>query len=304
MNKHLYILSIISLIAKARKSIYYKIISWILKLILAINLLVTSGLFFSIVDLSTPLEGIYNFYSDMLGPYIKYLKLKLSEMFDMFNHLEKKYVTESTLNKYNSPVTNLPVQTIDYPVNSLNKLNDLVEDEIELKLNIRSILFYTSVGLILYTIYWLPGVGVFPPADILEYNFFNQSLINGKVYITKQFHVLKFVIFGDDYPSPTPSTHSTPDIGTIELPPTDNSTVSSPSTPIPSSSKLTLDTNTPTRIPRFRKIYINQATQTRLDGFTVSKGVEVINILADSLDQETSNLIKDNVNTTITKITD
>lgn len=298
MNKHLYILSIISLIAKARKSIYYKIISWILKLILAINLLVTSGLFFSIVDLSTPLEGIYNFYSDMLGPYIKYLKLKLSEMFDMFNHLEKKYVTESTLNHHSSHLASktLPIQTIDYPVNSLNKLNNLVEDEIELKLNIRSILFYTSVGLILYTVYWLPGVGVFPPADILEYNFFNQSLINGKVYITKQFHVLKFVIFGDDYPSPTSSTHSTPDIGTIELPPTDNSAVSSPTTPMASSSKLTLDTNTPTptsgvnvrvRIPRFRQRFVDQATQTTLDGFTVSKGVEVVNILADSLDQET-----------------
>ena len=77
LNKHLYILSIISFIAKARKSVYYKTISFILKIILAINLVITSGLFFSVVDLYTPLNTIYSFYNDFLGPYIEIFKNSL-----------------------------------------------------------------------------------------------------------------------------------------------------------------------------------------------------------------------------------
>lgn len=103
LNKHLYILSIISLIAKARKSIYYKVISWIIKIILAINLLISSGLFFMVADLYTPLTTVYNFYTDLLSPYIEIVKNKYNEFNNIYSNVENKYL-KSTIIK-NTAVT-------------------------------------------------------------------------------------------------------------------------------------------------------------------------------------------------------
>jgi hypothetical protein len=99
LNKHLYLLSIISLIAKLRKSVYYKVITWIIKIVLIINLTITSGLFFSVVDLSTPLNTIYLFYNDLLGPYIDILKLIYYDVNSLYSKAMLNPMPYEILNK-------------------------------------------------------------------------------------------------------------------------------------------------------------------------------------------------------------
>jgi hypothetical protein len=95
MNKHLYLLSIISFISRSRKSVYYKIVTLIIKIVLIINLIITSGLFFTVVDLYTPFNTIESFYSDLLGPYIEILKLKYNDLNNIYTS-EKSIQTDLT----------------------------------------------------------------------------------------------------------------------------------------------------------------------------------------------------------------
>jgi hypothetical protein len=164
MNKHLYILSILAFIARARKSVYYKLISWLLKIVTAINLLITSGIFFSIVDMSTPLDAIYNFYNDLLGPYIKYMKAKINEMFNLFNNIEKKYVSDTIINRNTFPSKDLPL--LDNPITSqlLDNSNEL-EETIEFRFNYKQLFFYSGLAFFVYFIYFIPGAST-PPVEI------------------------------------------------------------------------------------------------------------------------------------------
>jgi hypothetical protein len=74
LNKHLYILAIISFISKSRKSIYYKIISWSIKLIILINILVGTGFIIYFTDFVNPFDKTFSFYYDILKPYIDFIK--------------------------------------------------------------------------------------------------------------------------------------------------------------------------------------------------------------------------------------
>lgn len=191
MNKHLYILSILSLIARARKSIYYKIITWTIKLILALNLVISSGLFFSVIDLVTPFDVVYKFYNDLLTPYIVKLKAKLSEAFGIFNQIKKTYITENnSIDTTHLPSATQPLLELDIIEN-----NEEIE-QIEVKFNYKTMFFITTVGLLIYIIYFIPG-GSTPPSNLLEYNSLNQSLIHFKVSVNKQFNILNW-IFGDN----------------------------------------------------------------------------------------------------------
>jgi hypothetical protein len=96
LNKHLYILSLLSLFTKARNSIYFRALSIIIKIFLLINLFITSGLFFTFVDLTTPLSLIYEFYDGILNPYKDLILDKYNSLFNI--NVEDKMV-ENYANK-------------------------------------------------------------------------------------------------------------------------------------------------------------------------------------------------------------
>jgi hypothetical protein len=182
LNKHLYILSILSLIAKARKSVYYKVISWILKFIIVINLVLTSGLFYSLIDLQTPFNTIYSFYSDFLNPYLEIIKNKY-QMVDISN------INNSVENKYNNLINN------NSQFNDANDLFENKESNKEEKIKsktVTNIIFISGVAIFIYFAFFIPG-GDTPPANLLEYNSLNQSLIKTKIFLNKNINILKYI---------------------------------------------------------------------------------------------------------------
>jgi hypothetical protein len=50
--------------------------------------------------------------------------------------------------------------------------------------------------------------------------------------------------------------------------------------------------------------HVDNSTQTNVDGLTVSKMVESTNLLQDTLDKETQNMVTNYANKVITEITD
>jgi len=69
MNKHLYILSILSFFKKTKDSFYYKFISYTIKLVILINLVISSGLFFSALDLQEPISALRALYFHFMIRY-------------------------------------------------------------------------------------------------------------------------------------------------------------------------------------------------------------------------------------------
>ena len=173
LNKHLYILSFISLIAKFRKSNSYKVISWVIKIIVSLNILLASGLFLSITDLQTPFDAIFNLYSEFLKPYIDLIKSKINNILKSINNVDDEFIKQYRANK---PIINQPVIPLQEEV--INKT--LQEDELP-SLNAKDLAFFTSVCFFAYFLFYLPGFGDATAIDLNQYNYINQSLIEVKM---------------------------------------------------------------------------------------------------------------------------
>lgn len=177
LNKHLYILSFISLIAKFRKSFYYKMLTYLIKAIVAINLIITSGLFFTLTDFSTPLIQIWNIYDEILGPYIEILKQKIKSLYNLLINLDDNLIT-----KYNNvsvpEVTKVVGENSDLIKKDFNV--EFEEEEIKALKDAAKIvaLYITIVGSLYYFIFVLPGSVPNNPED---WNFLNLILIDFKV---------------------------------------------------------------------------------------------------------------------------
>ena len=172
LNKHLYILSFISLIAKFRKSFYYKALTYLIKAIVAINLILTSGLFFTLTDFSTPLIQIWSIYNEILGPYIEILKLKIKSLYNLLINLDDNLIT-----KYDSGFS---TKNIKVPqVEDLIKEDFNVEQEEEEIKAAKNLILYTAIiASLYYFLFVIPGS---MPDNIGDWNWFNQGLIEMKV---------------------------------------------------------------------------------------------------------------------------
>jgi hypothetical protein len=150
----------------------------------------------------------------------------------------------------------------------------------------------------------LPG----PEGDINNYNTLNQYLINIKISIMD----LPFL-------GSKPSNPGTPTSGgggsTISLPISEASSTSTSvlasasGTPsIVSESLPTVTPNTPVNTVQTLSPaagdYVNKSVSTIIDGITVSKMVETINIFQNTVDEECSTMLKNHAAKTIIKITD
>lgn len=184
LNKHFYILSIISLIARFRKGIYYKAISLTIKIIVAINLLITSGLFFTLTDFATPLLAIQQFYKDFVGPYLEMINNQLTTIYNKYNDISQlKDKVESDYAKSTiKRISNIDTNLIDNP--STNTGSDVRDDDIKdsNKFNVKTLVFYVGVAALVYIFFYLPGGGATPPTPdtIADYSTINRTLIEGK----------------------------------------------------------------------------------------------------------------------------
>jgi hypothetical protein len=179
LNKHLYILSILSFISKSRKSIYYKIISYTIKLVIILNLVISSGLFYAAMDLQTPLTAIYSFYDTILSPYKDLLLEKYQNLMNL--NVEDK-VSNNFVNKKESKLLpSVEVENTDKPNNSLG---------------IKDYIAFLALLFFVYFIFGVPGPSV-DPRSIDNYNFITKSLINTKLMLNDIWNIIKIYWNGD-----------------------------------------------------------------------------------------------------------
>lgn len=312
LNRHFYIVSIISLFARWRKSNVYYIIKYLMKIVLVINIVITSGIFFSVADLITPFYIIESFYKDLFGPYLELIYNYIKELYESIINIgdktEKKFIKNYL--------------TKDSIVNS-EVIEPVVESTEETKYSItRTILVGASVALILYFFFVLPPA---PPTGgesnyLKEFNIFNKTLLEVKIYFRDLFKNIDLLSNherdlsntiakgkGPDYDPYSPA--NTPDQITPKA------STSSVKLDDIRTSRTTLDElkNIPTISTESNNnpltIYnppslVNKAVQTNINGFTVSKMVESINILNDVLDEENANTIRNFANDKVKTITD
>jgi hypothetical protein len=194
LNKHLYILSFLYLISKARKSVFYKFFSYLIKITIAINLIFTSGLMFNLADLNTPFQQVINLYYIVLGPYIELLKYKFYTINNLLFQIEED-IPFSTFQR---------VKTINNKTMLVDKVQDIIdlddkellEDPSKTKSSyVKYFVLGCAVGIVLYIIF-LPSPGT-DPNVLADYNSINQFLINSKSSITDSFISIYNQFIGD-----------------------------------------------------------------------------------------------------------
>jgi hypothetical protein len=180
LNRHLYILSLISLIAKFRKSNTYLVLNWLIKIIVSINLLFVSGLFFTFTDLYTPLTSIITFYETIFAPYIEIIKIKTKLIYNLINN------TNDSINNHLESVQTLNnkrmlISTVDQLIDLDD--NNLLSDTDNSSFNARSLLIFASSCFLVYFLFYIPGFNPVSATDIAQYNWFNQGLIDVKITV-------------------------------------------------------------------------------------------------------------------------
>lgn len=266
LNKHFYILSFISLIARFRKGIYYKAISLTIKIIVAINLLITSGLFFTITDFATPLLAIQQFYKDFVGPYLEMINNQLTTIYNKYNDISQlKDKVESDYAKSTiKRISNIDTNLIDNP--ATNTGSDVRDDDIKdsNKFNVKTLVFYVGVAALVYIFFYLPGGGATPPTPdtIADYNTINRTLIEGKGLLR---HLWDVLYNGNTGINPVetvkdielkPITHKSPDVIIRNL----SGGSDAPLTPLSSTGSLTPTASSSQLSPYFKTVPVVEVT--------------------------------------------
>ena len=145
----------------------------------------------------------------------------------------------------------------------------------------KNIAFTSSLLFLGYFIFILPGSTI-NAVELANYNWFNQSLIEFKI------NLINFFIGGGSNPG-NPGNLSSERVDAI------TTTLNSP---VLSSTSSEL-----TEVPMLKQ-YVEASTQTIYDGTTVSRCYEAVNLMADNLDDELTQQIKDGTHKIIKTITD
>jgi hypothetical protein len=311
LNKHLYILSILSFLTKTRNSIFYKIISYTIKLVILINLFISSGLFYASIDLYTPFSNIYSFYDIILSPYLDLIKNKYDKIFDL--DISKPGTTDKEI--------------LD------SKLPTLDESKPSNKEGIKNFLSVIAFLFLLWFVFGVPAPSI-DPRELEHYNFINKALFQVKVLIKDLWNIW-FNNGGDSGSSGSGNKGSSPDEILFDISPDagiecgdnrSNSSSSGSTTPTrpsiidPSSStgpgtsnprtqgSNLVDSNNGCSIPNdlqyIEHSKVNKNQQTIINGVTVSKMNEAVKVIQDSLSKSDSDELLDLVNSRIKNITD
>jgi hypothetical protein len=317
-NKYFYIWSFIAIIinniSKFRNIKFINIIYNILKILLYISIIFSVSLILAFSDFSTALYSLPSIYYDLLEPYIDIIKYFYNKLLNNIN-----YYIDLISNHGSSSSTNLETQiknaiksgiqegslNLEAEIKSgiksgIKEVLDDVIDELETESKNRlysNLIIFFSLAAGVYIYFYLPG-GDVNPGDINNYNTINQFLINVKLSI------IDFFSTGGTGPAGSGG-------GNIISPPISeasstcssvlNSASGSPS--IVSESLPTITPNTPVATVQTLTQYVNKSVSTNIDGLSVSKFVETIDLLQENLDKETSNMITDHCNNTIKNIT-
>lgn len=191
LNRHLYVLSIFGFIARISKSKTFKVINWFTKIIIAINLIVASGLFISLTDFITPIDIIIDYYTSTLNPYFQLIKQKIRLIYNSITNLDT-----DTIMRYDSPIA---TPQVELPKLLLPKIDEI--DELP-SFNSKDLAYYASICFFAYFIIYLPGFGDSSAIDLAQYNYLNQGLIEIKMGLKEL--IINFLNSGGGNPPVNP----------------------------------------------------------------------------------------------------
>jgi len=322
LNKHFYLVVIVSTINTYRKTKYYRVIAWIVKVFVYANIILGVGyvLYFSISEHSL-INGI-NIYRDLISNYIEMFK---DFCIDLINiDIEKNIKTtihnrtaikqeireeirEILKTDVKEAMKDSFKEVIDEALDKINENETSNNNTIKYSVLIGGAIFLS------YFIFVLPGTSI-SPIELNQYNWFNQSLIELKINIINYFN--KPTNPGSPGSSGINNFNTTTSIISPVISESSNSIGQStitPNTPrvFHSIFKTGVDVATQTNTNLVNTVatqtnsnLVNVSTQTVLDGKTVSRSIEAINIFGDVFDQECQELISKGANDAIKNITD
>lgn len=186
MNKHLYILPILSFIiariSKIRGNTFYKIISWIVKIIILVNIILGTGF---IIYFWNPSEGVSIYYQllqtyiDLITNFFKGLWIDLSNI-----NIEDSFI--DNVNAATQQSNNIKIQIQQGIKAGVKEALDEVISELQENLDaqvksdlLKQFALITGALFIGYFLFILP----INPVDLNQYNWLNQSLIELKIIL-------------------------------------------------------------------------------------------------------------------------
>jgi len=311
LNKHFYIILILSTLSKFTNNKFYKVITWLVKIFVIVNIIFSVGyiIYFSYLE-SSFINGI-SIYNDL----IKYF---INDLIKLWNDLINLTVEDSIIKHVsNNKDINLQIKEgmreafKEVVEEALDKIH---EDELEANSDLlKQLALFSSVLFACYFFFILPGS--VNPEVLSQYNWFNQSLIEFKMNIINLFSkpsnpgggTSNNVVSQSSQTSPTLSDYypKADVISPSNSVSSDTLSTITPNTPIASNSNLspsisTVESSTQT----INVVTVDSSTETYVNGIAVSKMVETTNIVADVLGEENSSTILNHVNSKIKNITD
>jgi len=184
LNKHFYIILIISTISKYTNNKFYKSFTWIIKIFIFANIIfgITYIIYFSVSEHSF-VNGIA-IYTDLISKYI-------DNLINLWNDLIKFNIEDSIIKNTSSNSKSgfdLNVQVKEGMRDALKEVIDEALDKIhdeEIQANsntLKQIALFSSLLFVGYFIFILPGSPI-SPEELTNFNWFNQGLIEFKLTV-------------------------------------------------------------------------------------------------------------------------
>jgi predicted PurR-regulated permease PerM len=303
LNKHFYVIAIISYLSKFTNHKIFKFISTIFKIFIIVNIIFGIGYIIYFNSAINQLNDLISIYKDLIQFYID---LFMNIWNDLMNfNIESTSSKDQLIKEINNQVKEGMREALKDVVDEA--LDKLQEGELEKSSNtIKNVALFGSLLFIAYFVFILPGSSVNPEV-LNSYNWLNQSLIEFKLNIMNLFNnkpgnpgnnassgfnlpILPEVI------SPVISESSS--IG--------QSTVT-PNSPVVNNSNLSpfnffkkgVNASTQTLVNN----NIDSSTQTELKGLEVGRILSTLDVLGEVLDNETQSTLSKHADSVIKNIT-
>jgi len=267
LNKHFYLVLIISTITKYTNNSFYKYFTWIIKVFIFLNIIFGVGyiVYFSVLE-SSFLEGVSS-YKELFLNYIDYIVKFWNDLISI--DIEESFIKKSSNKDINALKDVLREEVKEGIKDGFKELIDEAMDkmnETDPNKVYKNIAF---AGGILFFIYFITVVPI-NPENLSDYNTFNQILIDFKSNVVNHF-----------------TGGSKGNNGGNSGTNTALSLTETPNTPITSNTAMS-----------------SSSTQTVLDGLTVGRLLESMDIVNNSLNKDEFNKVTDLSVKSITNITD
>jgi len=307
INNNIKLLSLLSLIytliGKIKSNKFTYLIYWLLKVLIYVTIIASIGVVVYLTDLNTPINTTFSIYYDLLEPYIEIIKSVWSKIINyIYNLLDTPSINKNELESVMKDSTSQIKEGVKSGIKeALDEFVDKIksqEDDLNNSNIYKNLALFSSVLFFGYFLFILPGPSITPEA-LSEYNWINQSLIEFKITVKD------FILYLINNPG-NPGAPANNGVDSPISPTSTNTNLNTyfPLEPTNSVSSEGLSTVTP-NTPKLSNITMSEAaTQTTLNGITVSKMVETVSILKDSLGEDETSMIQDHVTSSIKKITD